>query len=216
MQHAYGLEIPESLEEVCRPDGFALVVYDMQAGIVAHVRDHDAFVSRVRSVLEAARRAGVRVFFLRHLSLPNEVTGVFGLRTAMAWQRAARVEDVRSLFSRESPDSQLIPEVAPLASEAVFEKLGMSAFVGTPLDMALRDCGVRAFAIVGAVLEIGIEPTVRHACDLGYIPVVVADACGVVDEEAAKRSLASLDYALMSMQTDTATIVGILDAHARG
>jgi biuret amidohydrolase len=142
------------------------------------------------------------------------MTGVFGLRTAMAWQRAARVEDVRSLFLRESPDSELIPEVAPLPTEAIFEKLGMSAFVGTPLDTALRDCGIRAFAIVGAVLEIGIEPTVRHACDLGYIPVVVADACGVVDEEAAQRSLASLEYALMSLQTDTTTITRILDGYA--
>jgi biuret amidohydrolase len=214
VQRAYGLEIPETLEEVCRPQHLGLVVYDMQAGIVRHVRDRDAFVDRVRAVLAAARAAGVRVFFLRHLSLPNEMTGVFGLRTAMAWQRAARVEDVRSLFLRESPDSELIPEVAPLPTEAIFEKLGMSAFVGTPLDTALRDCGIRAFAIVGAVLEIGIEPTVRHACDLGYIPVVVADACGVVDEEAAQRSLASLEYALMSLQTDTTTITRILDGYA--
>jgi nicotinamidase-related amidase len=215
VQHAYGLEIPETLEDVCRPDGLALLVYDMQAGILRHVRERDAVVERVRAVLDAARRAGVRVFFLRHLSLPNEVTGVFGLRTAMAWQRAARVEDVRSLFSRDAPDSELVPDVAPLATEAVFEKLGMSAFAGTPLDFALRDCGVRAFAIVGAVLEIGIEPTVRHATDLGYIPVVVADACAVVDPEAAQRSLASLDYALMALQTDAATLVGILDGHAR-
>jgi len=34
--------------------------------------------------------------------------------------------------------------------------------------------------IVGAVLEIGIEPTARHAADLGLLPVVVTDACGAV------------------------------------
>jgi len=86
----------------------------------------------------------------------------------------------------------------------------MSFFVGTPLDLALRDCGINAFAIVGAVLEIGIEPTVRHGSDLGYIPVVVADACGSVDEVAGKRSLESLDYAKMSLQTDVATFTGLL------
>jgi nicotinamidase-related amidase len=42
---------------------------------------------------------------------------------------------------------------------------------GTPLDLVLRDCGIVAVAIVGVALEAGIEPTVRHAADLGYIPV---------------------------------------------
>jgi nicotinamidase-related amidase len=42
----------------------------------------------------------------------------------------------------------------------------------------VRDLGVTAFAIVGVALEVGIEPAVRHATDLGLISVVVADACG--------------------------------------
>ena len=49
----------------------------------------------------------------------------------------------------------------------------MSAFEGTFLDVALRDLGVNSFAICGIATEIGIEPTVRHGADLGYIPVVV-------------------------------------------
>jgi len=54
------------------------------------------------------------------------------------------------------------------------------------------DCGINAFAIVGVAMEVGIEPTVRHAADLGYIPVIVSDACGAGNEDIAKRSLASL------------------------
>ena len=49
---------------------------------------------------------------------------------------------------------------------------------GTPLDLALRDCGIVAVAIVGVALEVDIEPTVRHAADLGYIPVLVSDTIG--------------------------------------
>ena len=41
-------------------------------------------------------------------------------------------------------------------------------------------------------MEIGIEPTVRHGADLGYIPVVVSDACGFGHCDAAARSIASL------------------------
>jgi len=210
MQRAYGLEIPETLEEVCRPQRLALLVYDMQVGIVRHLPNAEAFVAQVVRVVDAARRAGVRVVFARHLSLPNELTGVFQLRTAMAWQRVQRVEDVKPLFLRDSPDFQLVPQLTPLPTEAVFEKLGMSMFVGTPLEMVLRDCGVNAFAIVGAVTEIGIEPTVRHGADLGFIPVIVADACGSVDAAAGERALASLDYAMMSLQTDVDTLTRLL------
>jgi biuret amidohydrolase len=61
----------------------------------------------------------------------------------------------------------------------------MSAFEGTPLNIALRDCGIDSFGIVGIAMEIGIEPTVRHGVDLGYIPVVVTDGCGFGHRDAA-------------------------------
>src|SRR5439155_1259290 len=83
-----------------------------------------------------------------------------------------------------------IPELNPLPSEAIFDKITMSAFEGTPLDIALRDCGINAFVIVGIAMEIGIEPTVRHGADLGYIPVIVKDACGFGHGDAAARSFA--------------------------
>ena len=210
MQRAYGLEIPQSLQEVCSPRRMALLVYDMQVGIVRQVPDPEAFTARVVRVVDAARQAGMRVIFARHLSLPNELAGVFQLRTAMAWQRVQRVEDVEPQFLRESPAFQLVPELTPLPSEVVFDKLAMSMFVGTPLEMVLRDCGITAFAIVGAVTEIGIEPTVRHGADLGFIPVVITDACGSVDQAAGERALASLDHTMMSLQTDVDTITRLL------
>jgi nicotinamidase-related amidase len=49
----------------------------------------------------------------------------------------------------------------------------MSACEGTPLDIVLRDCGVRSYLIAGVATEVGIEPTVRHSADLGYVSVVV-------------------------------------------
>jgi nicotinamidase-related amidase len=70
----------------------------------------------------------------------------------------------------------------------------MSAFEGTWLDFALRDCSISAFIIVGVATEIGIEPAARHGADLGYIPVLVTDACGASNDEAAKRSIESLKF----------------------
>ena len=101
---------------------------------------------------------------------------------------------------------QLAPELVPQADEAVIDKMTMSAFEGTPLDIVLRDCGVRAYLIAGVALEIGIEPTVRHSADLGYVPVVVRDACGAGDAEAAERSLQTLAFVGDAIIADTAEV----------
>jgi nicotinamidase-related amidase len=138
------------------------------------------------------------------------VMGVFQLRTAMAWQRAATVDEVRPWFLRDTPGFQLAPEMSPLPSEAVVDKITMSAFEGTPLDIILRDCGITTFIIAGVAMEVGIEPTVRHGADLGYIPVVVTDACGAGHEEAAERSLASLRFAGDTLFTTCAELSALL------
>jgi hypothetical protein len=56
MQRSYGLEIPETLEEVCRPQRLALLVYDMQVGIVRHVPNTQTFVARVPRVIDPVRQ----------------------------------------------------------------------------------------------------------------------------------------------------------------
>src|SRR6267378_3590191 len=195
MQRAFGLNIPQSLDEVCNPAGLALVVYDMQVGIVNQIANGREVIDRVVQVVEAARTTGIRIFFTRHMSLPKELMGVSQLRMGMAWQRVKSVDEVKPWFLRDSPGFHLIPEMNPLPSEAIFDKITMSAFEGTPLDIALRDCGITAFAVVGIAMEIGIEPTVRQGADLGYIPVVVKDACGFGHRDAAERSIASLEFA---------------------
>jgi hypothetical protein len=57
---------------------------------------------------------------------------------------------------------------------------------------------------------------VRHGLDLGFLPVVVTDACGVGNQEAAGRSLAQLAWFGGSIQTDTATLTSLLAARAGG
>ena len=88
--------------------------------------------------------------------------GAFQYRTAMAWQRVDSPEKVKPSFLRESPAFQITPEFEPRTSEGIVDKIAMSAFEGTYLEMALRDCGIRSFLIVGIALEIGIDPTYRR------------------------------------------------------
>jgi biuret amidohydrolase len=210
MKSTFGISIPQTLDEVCNPQRVALLVYDMQAGILSQIKNAQEITQQVLKVLSAARDAGVRVFFSRHLSLPKELMGMFQFRMAMAWQRTDSPEQVKPWFLRDDPSFQIIPELAPRPTEGVFDKLTMSAFEGTWLDFALRDCGINTVIIVGVATEIGIEPTARHGADLGYIPVIVTDACGAGNEEAAKRSIESLKFAGDALITDTEAICDVL------
>src|SRR5216117_877081 len=215
MKTAFGLTIPQTLEEVCDPQCIALLVYDMQVGILSQIKNADEVTRQVLKVLTAARDARVRVFFSRHLSLPKELMGMLQFRMAMAWQRVDSPDEVTPWFLRDAPGFQIIPELQPRPTEGVFDKLTMSAFEGTWLDFALRDCGVNAFIIVGVATEIGIEPTARHGADSGYIPVLITDACGSGNEAAAKRSVESVKFAGDALLTETETVCDVLRRRSR-
>jgi nicotinamidase-related amidase len=195
MDRFNGLEIPESLADAVRPATLALLVYDMQVGILRQVAGAEAVLANTLRVLAVARERGVRTVFLRHYFMPTELAGVYQLRQAKAWQGKARAAETRPLIPYGSPGFELVPELEPRPSEAVLDKITMSAFEGTPLDIVLRDCGVTAYLIVGVATEVGIEPTVRHSADLGYVPIVVRDACGAGDAGAGERSLQTLAFA---------------------
>src|SRR6202000_1850802 len=150
MKHIQGLDIPQALQSLSDPKRMALVVYDMQIGILKQIKNPETIVANVSRVLEAARAAGVRTFFMRHMSLPKELMGTFCYRMSMAWQRTDDPEKVSPWFLRGSPGFEITPELSPRQSEAIFDKLTMSAFEGTPLSIALRDFGITSMALVGA------------------------------------------------------------------
>jgi nicotinamidase-related amidase len=210
MKSINGLSIPTAIDDYFVSERLALVVYDMQVGIRSQIAEGDRIVAAVGRVLAAARAAGVRIVFTRHMSLPRELMGVMAFRTAMAWQRKSNPDEVTPWFLRDSPGFAIVPELQPNASEAVFDKITMSAFEGTPLAIALRDCGVTAVAIVGIALEVGIEPSARHAADLGFVPIVIADACGFGHADAAARSLEALRFSGDALIEDEASFVARL------
>ncbi len=205
-----GIEIFSTLQELIHPQRTALLVYDMQVGIVPQIKNGADILTKVLTLLEATRRAGIRTIFTRHMSLPPELMGGFQYRMAIAWQRKQDPAEVSSPFLRDSPAFQLAPELRPLPSEAIFDKLAMSAFEGTPLHFTLRDCGIRSLILAGIALEIGIEPTCRHAADLGIIPILVRDACGAGNSEIAEQCVSALVHMGDTIVTDLKTISELL------
>lgn len=183
--------LPPSYTDASRT---ALLVYDMQRGIAKQIADSQRVIESCIAAIAAARSAGMRIAYSKHMSLPHAWLGSTQLRTAMAWQRVQRPEDVKSWFLHGSEASEIVPELAPLDEDLVVEKFAMSALVGTSLDFALRDCGIVNLVIIGIAMEIGIEPTVRSATDLGFVPVVLTDACGWGNPAAGERALETMKF----------------------
>jgi hypothetical protein len=123
-----GLNVPKSLSDVCEPERLGLLVYDMQVGILEQIAGRENVIQNVQKVLDAARAAGVRTYFTRHVTLPVELMGAAQLRMWRSWQRADRLEDVRSPFLPTAPQTQIVPELRPSEREAVLDKLTLSAF----------------------------------------------------------------------------------------
>jgi nicotinamidase-related amidase len=194
--------IPPSYTNVART---ALLVYDMQRGIAKQISDAERVIAACKTAIDAARRVGMRIAYSKHMSLPRAWLGSTQLRTAMAWQRVQKPEEVKSWFVRGSEAAEIVPELAPGDDDLVVEKFSMSALTGTSLDFALRDCGIVNLVIVGIALEIGIEPTVRSATDLGLVPVVLTDACGWGNDAAAKRALETMKFVGEAILTETRT-----------
>ena len=216
MDTSLGPSIPETLEELCAPSRAALLVYDMQAGIVPQIAAGDVTVERVSTLVRCARAAGLRIAYSRHYNAPLGWAGVGQLRMAKTWQRVHRAAELKQHLLAGSPEFQIVDGLAPRPEDLVLDKVTMSAFEGTPLPLLMRDLGLCSFLVAGIALEVGIEPTARHGADLGFIPIVVADACGFGNAEAAQRSLAALKYAGDSVLTDLASVCNVLQGTAPG
>lgn len=210
MKHCFGLSVPERLEEICTPSRCALIVYDMQVGIVSQIAEGAAVLGRCQQLLTAARDAGFRVFFTRHIFLPNRAAGIGQFRRAMVWQRKSDPMDTKPFITQSSRSCQIVSELAPQEDEVIIDKITMSAFEGTFLNLAMRDTHLDAFLIAGIALEIGIEPTVRQGLDLNYMPIVVTDACGSKTQELKERSLATLEETGEVIAVDTAQLVSVM------
>jgi nicotinamidase-related amidase len=206
------LSIPRQLPEICRPSRTALIVYDMQVGVVSQIEEGKAVTEKCVALLAAARKAGYPVYFTRHRWLPNRLAGVGQLRRAMIWHRTDDPWSVSPPFAPGSPAFEIVPELQPVEDECAIDKITMSAFEGTFLHIAMRDASLESFIIVGIALEVGIGPTVRQALDLNLIPVVVSDACGSRTPRHKEQVLTEFADTSEVIVVDTGTLLQLLSA----
>ena len=87
MKTAAGLEIPTTLADLADPARTALLVYDMQVGIRSQIAGADVIVARCAEAIAAARAAGMRIAYTRHLSPPAAWMGATQYRTDLSPRR---------------------------------------------------------------------------------------------------------------------------------
>ena len=213
MPDAFGLSVPNRLEQLADPSRTAVIIYDMQLGIISQIEEGPAVLKRCMELVAAARESGYRIFFTRHMWLQLRAAGVGQLRRAMIWQRTEDPTKLVIPFLPGSDSWQIAAELNPGADEVLIDKITMSAFTGTFLDIALRDARIESFIIAGIALEVGIDPTVRNGADLNYIPVVVTDACGSMTPELKAETLHSLEVTGEVISVTAAQITSLMSAN---
>jgi nicotinamidase-related amidase len=127
----------------------ALVVVDVQVGVMEKAWDAPRAISKVARVVERARAAGVPVVWVQH-------------------------NDPQLL--KDSPEWQWVPELRPLAGEVRVHKQYESSFESTTLESELAARNVSHVVLAGAATNWCIRATAYGALDRGYDLTLVQDA----------------------------------------
>ena len=127
----------------------ALLVIDVQNGVVAGAHSRDAVVANVGSLVEKARRERVPVVWVQHSSVQ---------------------------LVRGSDDWRIVPELTPGDTEPLVEKQYGDSFEDTDLETVLSGLGVGRLVVVGAQTDACVRSTLHGAFVRGYDATLVSDA----------------------------------------
>jgi nicotinamidase-related amidase len=134
----------------------ALLVIDVQDGVVGHAHDRDRVVANVATSVDKARRAGVPVVWVQH-SHPE-------------------------FLPRDSAGWQWVAELKPDGSEALVPKTYADSFEETDLEAVLAAAGVGKVVVTGAQTDECIRSTLHGALVRGYDATLVSDAHTTEDQ----------------------------------
>jgi nicotinamidase-related amidase len=133
----------------------ALLVVDVQNGVVEGAHERDAVVGNVAGLVEKARREDVPVVWVQHSD---------------------------EQLARGSENWRIVPELVPDDTEPLVEKSYGDAFEDTTLETVLSGLGVGRLVVVGAQTDACIRSTLHGALVRGYDTTLVGDAHTTEDQ----------------------------------
>jgi len=135
----------------------ALLVVDVQKGVVEGTHERDAVVGNVGSLVEKARHEGVPIVWVQHSD---------------------------DGLAKGSDEWRIVPELSPGDTEPLVEKSYADAFEETTLESVLSDLGVGRLVVAGAQTDECIRSTLHGALVRGYDATLVSDAHTTEDQTA--------------------------------
>ena len=140
MKTAYGLGIPETLEEICDPNRVALLVYNMQVGILSQIKNSEQITQKFSRSWRLREELNASLLFAAYF-ITKRIDGYVSIPDGYGLATHGLPEQINPWFLRDDPAFQIVPELGPRKTEGIFDKLTMSAFEGTWLDSR---CGIVA------------------------------------------------------------------------
>ncbi len=186
-----GVRIYETLPEIANPEHSCLVVWDVQQGLVGRIFDTDTYVARLAPFIRQMR-GRMPVVYTQITLLPPRLQSGWAL---LGMMRRFGVDDpsrVAKFMAKGSPEREIPAELAPDGDDIVIEKSTPNLFLGTNVELILRNRGIRTLVFTGISTEMGVETSARDAAARGFYPVVVSDGVSSPDREAHERSLKAL------------------------
>ncbi len=127
----------------------AVLVIDVQNGVVAEAHARDTVVANIASLVEKARAADVDIVWVQHNS---------------------------ENLPRDSDEWHYVPELPQRAGEPVVHKAYGDSFEETDLEEVLAERGVGSLLVAGAQTDECVRSTLHGAITRGYDATLVADA----------------------------------------
>jgi maleamate amidohydrolase len=172
---------------------FVQAYFDESCALYAGVEDALASALRIR---ELARAAGIPVIYT------NVVYEEGGADGGVFFKKAPVLEN----FIAGNPMGAWPSGLQPADDEIVISKQYPSAFFGTSLAATLQDMDVDTLIITGVTTSGCIRATCVDALSNGFIPIVVADACGDRHEAPHEANLFDMNAKYADVVSESETI----------
>jgi len=136
-------------------------------------------VPHMQQILNAARKAKLRIFFaMHHRYRPGDYE---------TWKYIAPIQKAawtHKTFEYGTWGGEFRAEFEPMPDEIVVQEHWCSSgFANTDLDLQLKKHGIHQLIVIGLIAHTCIEATVRFAAELGYEVTVVKDATADYSDE---------------------------------
>jgi ureidoacrylate peracid hydrolase len=169
------------------------------------VAEANKCVPHMLQVLDATRKAGLRIFYALHRRYrPGDYE---------SWKYIAPIQRAawsRKTFEYGTWSGEIRSEFTPQSGDIVaLEHWCSSGFANTDLDLQLKKHGIHQLIVTGLIAHTCVEATVRYAAELGYEVTMVKDATADYSNE---EMHAALDVNIPNYASAVVTTKEIVDS----